>query len=124
MSTDGEMSAEQYRETAGKAKAHKYHAKPIVIDGIRFASTAEGTRYANLKHMERAGMIEGLVLQPRFPLEVNGHRIGTYVADFLYYDNERQARVIEDVKGVRTPVYRLKKKLMLALHGIEITETA
>jgi hypothetical protein len=45
----------------------------------------------------------------------------TYIADFTYFEKDGQ-QVIEDVKGVRTPVYRLKKKIIEAEYGIAITE--
>ena len=106
----------------------KYHNKPVTVDGHRFASQAEARRYGELLLLQRAGQILDLKLQPRYKLEVNGVKIGTYVGDFSYayspsvISHPQHVRTVEDVKGVRTAVYRLKKKLMLALHGIEIAE--
>lgn len=102
----------------------KYGAVRTEIDGITFASKAEAKRYGELKLLASGKVIEGLVLQPSFELIVNGAKIGVYRADFQYWDNEQGCRVVEDVKGMKTPVYRLKKKLMHALHGIEIVEVA
>jgi hypothetical protein len=99
----------------------KYHAHPVSIDNIRFDSKAESRRYLELKTLQQAGEISGLEIHPCYPLEVCGHKIGRYEADFSYIINGRL--VVEDVKGVKTDVYRLKKKLMLALHNIEILET-
>jgi len=99
----------------------KYGAVAVTVDGHRFASKAEAARYRVLKAREDAGEIEGLELQPRFPLVVNGERVGVYVADFRY--REKSEMVTEDVKGIRTPVYRLKKRLVKALYGIDIRET-
>jgi hypothetical protein len=99
----------------------KYHAVPTVIDGIRFDSKAEAARYRDLKIFEAAGEIYNLQVHVKYPLVVNGIKIGSYEADFVYGENGRI--VVEDVKGVRTPVYRLKNKLMRAIHGIEIVET-
>ena len=99
---------------------HKYQAKPTIQDGHRFASLREAQVYQNLKLQERAGLIAHLELQPRYILIVNSHRLGTYVADFRYLENG--VTVVADAKGVQTPIYRLKKKLMLALYDIEITE--
>lgn len=101
---------------------HKYHATPKMVDGHRFASQAEAKRYTQLRLMERAGGITGLTLQPRFALVVNGVTICHYVADFQY--QEHGAVIIEDVKGMVTPVYTIKKKLMRALLDIEIREVA
>lgn len=99
----------------------KYRAVPVEVDGIRFASKREAARYGVLKLLEASGEIEGLELQPRFPLVVEGARVGTYVGDFRYLDGGET--IVEDVKGVKTPVYRLKKRLVKALYGVEIKET-
>lgn len=99
----------------------KYSAKPTSVDGIRFASKAESRRYSELKCLERAGIISHLELQPRFPLIVNGQHICTYVGDFRYVENGKPAT--EDVKGFKTDVYTIKKKLLLATHpGIDHRE--
>jgi len=104
----------------------KYGAVPTVVDNIRFASKAEARRYAELLLLQKAGEIEALELQPKFPLLVNGVKVATYIGDFRYFALDRHSppfEIIEDVKGgPTTPVYRLKKKLVLALHGVEITE--
>lgn len=99
----------------------KYGAVPTVIDNVRFASKREAKRYQDLKLLERAGEISSLFLQPKFELWVSGHKIGSYIGDFQYLDAFHKV-VVEDAKGMKTPVYRLKKKLMLAIHGIEIRE--
>lgn len=98
----------------------KYHAKRTTIDGITFASKAEAKRYSQLKLLERAGEIRNLELQPSYDLEVNGILICRYVADFRYVI--RGGQKVEDVKGVKTPVYKIKKKLMKAIHNINIRE--
>ena len=105
------------------ASRHKYGAKATTVDGIRFASKFESERYGYLKSLERAGVIRSLQLQPRYKLAVNGILICTYVADFFY---EREGTdgswtsIVEDAKGVETPEFKLKKKLMQAVLGIEI----
>ena len=99
----------------------KYHAKPVEIDNIRFASKREGKRYAELKLLERAGQIRNLELQPKFPLIVNGVLVCTYIGDFAYF--EANKRVIEDSKGFKTKEYIIKRKLLLALNpGMEHRE--
>lgn len=104
-------------------KPNKYRNAPVVVDGIRFASKREAGRYLTLKLLSKAGRIRDLKMQVRFKLLCNGHHITTYVADFTYEEwaNDDWQSVVEDVKGVRTDVYKLKRKLMLA-HGIEIRE--
>lgn len=91
------------------------------VDGITFDSKKEMTRYLDLKAMERAGVITNLALQTRFPLIVNGTKICTYVSDFDYDENGEY--VVEDVKGVKTSVYRLKKKLFELQYRMKIKET-
>lgn len=100
----------------------KYRAKRTEIDGFKFASKMEGRRYEILRDMQKRGEIHDLKLQPRFRLEVNGLKICDYIADFKYLDASGN-EVIEDVKGALTPVYRVKRNLMLACHGITILET-
>jgi hypothetical protein len=109
------ISIAQFRELK-KGAVNKYRNKKVIIDGIKFDSIKEGTRYGQLKMMEKAGMITDLKLQVVFQLSVC-----KYKADFTYYQNDHL--VIEDAKGVKTPAYRLKKKMMLAELGIEIKET-
>ena len=96
------------------ARHHKYHAIPTVIDGIRFASKRESKRYSELKLMEKAGVISGLGLQPRFTLleKREGQRAITYVADFSYM--EYGDLIVEDVKGIQTEAFKIKKKLFKA----------
>lgn len=104
------------------ARRSKYAAIPTVVDGIRFASKREARRYAELRLLERGGEIANLELQPFFPCVVNGKSVCTYIADFAYL-SRGGVRVVEDVKGVKTPVYRLKKKLVEALYAnIQIVE--
>jgi len=109
-----------------KRNGHKFNAVRTVIDGHSFPSKAEANRYAQLRLLEKAGEIEGLELQPKYPLIVNGVKVATYIADFRYRwvrGVSQSLTVTEDTKGVHTPVYELKKKLVRALYGIEITET-
>jgi len=103
-------------------RINKYHNKITYVDGIRFMSKRESQRYLELKALERSGIIRDLKLQPRFPLVFNDIKICTYVADFQYVDIKKNCEVVEDVKGVLTAVYRLKKKLMKAGYGIDIQE--
>lgn len=99
----------------------KYGNVPTVVDGHRFPSRGEAKRYCELKLLERAGEISGLKKQVPFECRVNGVKVCTYFADFVYQENGRQ--VVEDFKGHRTKVFKLKKRLVLACHGITIKET-
>ena len=98
----------------------KYHNKKTVIDGIKFDSKIEAERYAQLKMMERAGVIRDLELQPEYELIPSFKKDGktwrktVYKADFRYILAENDKTIIEDVKGstaVITDVFRLKQKL-------------
>ena len=112
-----------------KTSRSKYGAIPTTVDGYRFASKREAERYGELKLLEKAGEIHGVGVHPRYPLMVLSpidgklYKVGTYVADFTYW--EKDGLVIEDVKSrpTMTSIYRLKKKLMKVLYGVEIMET-
>lgn len=120
-------------------KRHKFNAKAVTIDGHRFDSIAESARYGELRMLEKAGRIWDLELQPKFPLcvpstsgylaraatavvEGGQFRIGEYRADFKYQDGRTVPCVVEDVKGVKTAIYRWKKKHVEAQYGIEVVE--
>lgn len=100
----------------------KYRAVRTTIDGITFASKKEALVYAGLKLAEKMGDISELKLQPRIKLIAGGVHICTYVCDFFYFDRRRGNHLWVDAKGFKTPIYKLKKKLVLALTGIEIIE--
>lgn len=105
-----------------QAKKSKYRAVKTEIDGIMFDSKREAARYQELRLLEQAGDIENLRLQIPYEL-IEKSKYGRsikYVADFVYSRNG--LTVIEDAKGVRTPVYRLKKRMMAEKYGIKIEE--
>lgn len=97
---------------------NKFNAEPVIYDGHQFDSKAEGDRYIYHKLRERAGEISDLKLQPEFELQ-EGFRDSSgkwqrpisYRADFSY--TEKGARIVEDVKGHQTEVFKLKMKLFL-----------
>lgn len=105
------------------ASRGKYNAIPTEVDGIRFASRAEARRYGELSLMLQAGLISDLKCHPKFEIEVNGMHVCYYVGDFQYVDGGET--IVEDVKSAATvtKLYRLKKKLMKACHGISIRES-
>jgi hypothetical protein len=73
--------------------------------------------------MERAGAIRDLERQIKYDIVVNGEKICRYIADFRYKEVEEDGstkEIVEDAKGVETADFKLKKKLMKAVHGIEI----
>lgn len=94
----------------------KYGNIKTVIDGIKFDSKAEATRYCELKLLDRAGEITELQLQPSFelvPKTATENRV-IYKADFSYKENGKT--VVEDVKGYRTRDYNIKRKLFKWLY--------
>jgi hypothetical protein len=105
-----------------RAKRHKYGAKATEFLGVRFDSRREAVRYQELLIRGQAGELCDLELQPSFPIVVNGVKVCTYRADFGYRELATNQIVTEDSKGWRTPVYRLKKKLVEAQYGIQIVE--
>jgi hypothetical protein len=116
-----ELSAAEYRALAGtEPPRRKYGNVPVRVDGEVLDSQAEARRYGELLLLERAGEIGGLLVHPDFDLTVNGVKVATYVADFAYWDRGRF--VVEDVKGVRTPLYKLKVRMLAAERGIVVRE--
>ena len=101
----------------------KYHNIKTTIDNVKFDSKAEANRYLELKMLLKTKKISELELQPKFLLQnkfvdLKGIKHGaiTYVADFSYDEDGRA--IVEDVKGMLTPVYKLKKKLFLYAYPI------
>ena len=103
---------------------NKYGAKKVTApDGSVFDSRKEYNRWCNLRLLERAGRISELKRQVSYELipKQVGERACSYVADFVYIENGKT--VVEDCKGFRTEGYKIKRKLMLWVHGIKIKET-
>ena len=106
----------------------KYHNKKVEYDGYTFDSIKEKNYYIKLKLLEKAGKIKELELQKEFELQPSyklnnkTSRKITYRADFTYKTAEDDKLHVIDVKGFRTDVYRLKKKLFEYKYRIEIEE--
>jgi hypothetical protein len=94
----------------------KFGAVKTTIDGITFDSKAEARRYGELKTLLELGLIIDLELQPRYELQPAYKKAGKtvraidYIADFRYRDRTGRV-IIEDVKGMETAVFKLKKKM-------------
>ena len=95
---------------------NKYRNIKTVVDNITFDSKKEAARYSDLKLLETAHHIMHLETQPRFPLMINGKRVATHIGDFKYWSPSENEWIIEDVKSeaTKTPLYRLKKKILEA----------
>ena len=108
------------------AKQNKYHNKKVIVDNIKFDSKKEARRYNELKLLEKAGIIKNLQRQVKYELQpsfkYNGKTIRAinYIADFVYEKDGEL--IVEDVKGIKTDIYKLKKKMLLYIFNIEIQE--
>ena len=120
------MPLAEFRDNP-KAKPHrKYRNNPVnTLDG-RFDSQAELRHWNHLKLRQLAREISDLkrqvtfVLLPAFELNGKKYQPMRYIADMTYIENG--ALVVCDVKGAVTPEYRIKRRLMASVHGIEIKE--
>jgi len=96
------------------------------VNGYLFDSKKEASRYRELLIMEKAGLIRNLRLQVKYQLTPTMHfgketlRSSYYVADFVYDEDGQE--VVEDVKGMRTPLYILKKKVLAYRYGVLVRE--
>ena len=107
-------------------RQNKYHAR----SSGGYASRKEHRRANELQLMQRAGLISNLSEQVSYELipaqrGADGkvlERACTYIADFVYTDNATGQTIVEDTKGFRTKEYIIKRKLMLKVHGIRISE--
>lgn len=97
---------------------NKFKAIRTTIDGITFASKKEANYYWQLKLRERTGEVSHIELQPTYAITINGQHICKVKLDFRYYDNRDKFYHIVDVKGLDTPVSKLKRKLVNAQHNI------
>ena len=101
----------------------KYRNTIVEYDGYKFDSRGESERYYQLKMLQKAGKISGLQVHVPFELipKDGKHRAIYYEADFVYIEDGQ--KIVEDFKGYRTDVYKIKKRMMKWLYGIEIRET-
>lgn len=108
----------------------KYSNKKTVVDGIEFDSKAEAARWHELMMLQKAGVISHLERQVRYELapsvrfkrDARAKPALTYWADFRYCIRETEEVIVEDTKGVATEAYRIKKHLMMSIHGIEVLD--
>lgn len=113
--------------------AHKYGAEVTTVDGIRFDSRKEANRYSELLLLEREGEIFDLRRQVHMGLHTTALlgdgtpvRVGYYIADFVYRTRgmtDADVPIVEDSKGMKTDMYRMKKRWVLLEYGIDIKET-
>lgn len=126
-------------------QTRKYGNKKVVVDGMEFDSKKEANRWAELRILEKAGLISDLRRQVKFVLIPAQYEESTevyqrgpnkgkpkrgkllehecsYVADFMYRVTETDRTAVEDTKGFQTKDYIIKRKLMLERYKIQIKE--
>ena len=106
-----------------RRKARVRGSRPLACrEGVIHQSTLEARRCDELQLLQAGGLIRDLRAHPQvvYRLDVNGVHLCNYLADFVYFDNERGCEVVEDTKGHMTEVARLKLKLMAAVHGVDV----
>lgn len=113
-------NAEVFGGRSGEViKRNKYGVAPKAdrtVDGIVFASKAEAARWCELRFLQERGVITGLERQPVYKFPMNF----SYIADFSYW--RAGELVVEDVKGVETPVFKLKRKCMIYFYPAVVLE--
>lgn len=134
MDYDNHITRDEYERLIMKRKrGSKYRAIKTEVDGIVFDSRKEANRYIELKLLQTGGEISDLRRQVRYVLIPAQYRKEgqktklierecEYIADFVYVDNKTGETIVEDTKGIRTPAYKIKRKLMLYNNGILIHE--
>jgi hypothetical protein len=109
-----------------RAKPAKYRNKPFRDRaGVYWHSRKEYRHWLVLRAAEAAGLVRDLRRQVRYRLTVNGIEVGSYVADFVFFDPETDRVVVQDVKSPATrklPLYRLKRALLRAVWGLTVEE--
>ena len=127
-----EKEAKEGREAkrASPVKKSKYNNRQVTTGDVTFPSQKEADRYVALLFLKNAGRIRDLRCQVAYELAPSVYLGGKrkkpalrYFADFVYVDVESGVKVVEDVKGMITPVYRIKKHLMATVHQILVHET-
>lgn len=121
-------SITDWRDNPKQRKHQKYSNEVIETNDGRFDSKAEHRHWEHLKLLQRAKRIKDLQRQVVFELapavKINGRMRPAlrYVADMVYFDLDLGRKVVSDVKGAVTPEFRIKRHLMMSVHGIEIQE--
>jgi len=117
------LTVDEFKNLTSKKRQSKYNAQQVCLEnGMRFDSKKEAVRWNQLVLMERAGVIRGLRRQVPFIL-INKSAYGrqiVYKADFLYIQDGKE--IVEDAKGYRTDVYKLKRRMMAERYGIIVRE--
>lgn len=112
-----------------RMRKNKFNAKRTscgATDHPAHASRKEAIRCSELQALQKGKLIRGLVQQPKFPIVIYGEKICTYIGDWVFEERGPDGewrKVLADCKGMKTPIYKIKKKLVKAIYGITIRET-
>lgn len=98
----------------------KYGAKKVKLDGYTFDSQAEASRYGELLFLQRAGKISDLIVHPKYEIRFQKEKVCDVVLDFRYWEEGEKRYIFEDVKGLDTPMSKLKRKLLKAFYGLNV----
>lgn len=112
----------QRPKAPAKPRRSKYNAIKTEYNGVTYDSKKEAKRAVELDYLLKAGEIKNLGRQIKFPVEINGKHVFTYHADFAY-ETAAGEKVVEDVKGLETTVFKLKAKCIEAYYGFKIIKT-
>lgn len=113
------MTLADFKRLKGQ-KRGKYNNQKTIYNGRQYDSKKEAKRAWELDLLLRSGNILSWKSQPEFPIVLNGIKICSYFGDFLVEYQDRKE--VEDVKGFRTDIYKIKRKLVKAFYGIDIKE--
>ena len=114
-------------DLARRSTARVKNVRKKLVNGLMFDSTKEARRYQDLELMQKAGQITDLRRQVPYPIYIKGKLICEWRADFVYKEEAQGGQTyfirVEDVKGWKTDIYKLKKKMVEAEYGFQILET-
>lgn len=115
------MTSAEFLKFEIKPRKSKYGNVKVERDNFKFDSIKEANYYSKLVLLQKSGEVISFELQPKFDIIINGIKCGFYKADFRVTWKSGAVKII-DVKGMRLPVYNLKKKIIEAMYGIKIIE--
>lgn len=119
----GKITRAEYLAST-KKKGRIRGAQKINTPDGKFDSKAEYERWCELKLLQLGGKIFNLRRQVAYPIEINGIHVCVWIADYVYTDFQTGKEVAEDLKGISTDVFKLKRKMVEAYYGFKILVTS
>lgn len=122
------ITAKEYQRLVPPKKRHKYGARSVVIDGVRFPSKREGGRWLALKLRQVLGEIRDLERQVSYQLapavRIDGEKRARpalrFTVDFKYVEVGTGKTIVEDAKGYADTAFRMRQHLMKSVHNIDV----